>query len=76
MHDCPSCGFPCDCDGEDTYVYAEPFEGCQCDCEGFDPDEDDFLSDPDNWAFIELNQWVMEGYVSALADKGQPPYPN
>ncbi len=68
MHNCPSCGLPCDCDGEDTYVYAEPFDGCECQCElEEDNDEEDaFLSDPDNWAFIALNQWVLEGYVQQL----------
>lgn len=70
MHNCPSCGYPCDCDGEDTYVYVEPFEGCQCQCE---LDEDDDCGgfdldpiDPDDWAFVALNQCVLEAYVQQL----------
>jgi hypothetical protein len=33
MHECPHCGFGCDCDGEDTW-YEWPFnENCQHECE-------------------------------------------
>lgn len=31
MHECPSCGFDCDCDGEDTWNEA-PVR-CRCQCE-------------------------------------------
>ena len=30
MHECPSCGFDCDCDGEDTWNEA-PYR-CRCEC--------------------------------------------
>ncbi|MFQ4134785.1 hypothetical protein PGN35_000525 [Nodosilinea sp. PGN35] len=78
MHNCPSCGYPCDCDGEDTYVYAEPFEGCQCQCELDEENEDGDFGDgytltPDDWPFIALNQWVLESYVSNLAAEADRP---
>lgn len=41
MHECPSCGFDCDCDGEDT-VRDTPPEDCLCDCDVDCCDEDDW----------------------------------
>lgn len=82
MHDCPNCGQACYCSGDidDCPVYLEPFLDCKCDCEGFDPDEDDYLSDvdaflddPDNWTVVALNQLVLESYVSALAAEADHP---
>lgn len=37
MHDCPSCGEACDCDGEDTW--HDRVSNCDHECE---PEEDDY----------------------------------
>ena len=85
MHDCPNCGQACYCSGDidDCAVYLEPFYGCQCDCEGFDDDEDyfdndedypaDYPSDPDDMPFVALNQLVLESYVNNLAAEADRP---
>jgi len=76
MHDCPNCGQICDCSEDlDDYLYPEAYFGCKCDCEGFDED-DDYPADPDDWAFVALNQWVLEGYVSRLALEADRPSPS
>jgi hypothetical protein len=51
MHDCPQCGWACDCDGDDIWNDAAAQECCHvCDDEdhdddGFPFDEDDDLTD-------------------------------
>lgn len=32
MHECPICGYMCDCDGEDLF-YSLPPEDCSCSCQ-------------------------------------------
>jgi hypothetical protein len=43
MHECPNCGFICDCDGEDTWHDDISIGDCDCDCEelGEDYEDDD-----------------------------------
>ena len=36
MHECPNCGYACDCDGEDLWNDAAAGD-CECPC---DPDEE------------------------------------
>lgn len=39
MHECPNCGFICDCDGEDLW-YDEAPADCACECEELENQED------------------------------------
>lgn len=41
MHECPNCGYACDCDGEDTWW--DDYPSCACDCDA--QDDDDYYSD-------------------------------
>lgn len=46
MHECPECGYACDCDLEDTWHDTAP-EDCECECYlNTDDDNDD---DDDLW---------------------------
>lgn len=41
MHECPDCGYACDCDGEDTWW--NDYDECACSCwRNPDNDDDDF----------------------------------
>lgn len=43
MHDCPDCGYACDCDIEDTWWDEAP-DDCSHECDDFD-DFDDYPDD-------------------------------
>lgn len=40
MHECPDCGYNCDCDGEDTWW--DIYDDCCHGCEESDDDFDDY----------------------------------
>lgn len=49
MHECPNCGFACDCDGDDTWNDAAAAD-CVCGCDeedddGADDEEQDYEDD-------------------------------
>lgn len=33
MHECPKCGEPCECDGQEAYQELPPLDGCTHVCE-------------------------------------------
>lgn len=52
MHECPDCGFACDCDGEDTWF--EEYPDCECDC--YNSDEEDSTLLDDSWREMQNEQ--------------------
>jgi hypothetical protein len=40
MHECPSCGIVCDCDGEDTWMSWPGNADCEHVCEDDDYDDE------------------------------------
>jgi hypothetical protein len=40
MHECPACGYACDCDGEDTWMDSAALD-CACPCDLDEADVDD-----------------------------------
>lgn len=43
MHECPACGFACDCDGEDLWN-DDNAEDCICNCENSDDNPNEALA--------------------------------
>lgn len=44
MHECPECGYACDCDGEDTW--HDDVLDCACEC--WETEDTDDFPDEDN----------------------------
>lgn len=74
MHSCPRCGMACDCSGDwDDIEVMSPewvFKNCQCECEEFSDDDDDY--DDDDYDEAEYYQCLGCGWTGAV-DPGQCP---